>query len=265
MNFVPRPTPAERDERIVYFPSCAARNMGPQRGHDGVEMLPAVAERLFQRAGFDVVYPAALAGQCCGQPFESKGLMDAADLKSAELEGALRDASEGGRWPIVFDTSPCAYRMKQYLAGRLQLHDSIEFVHDVVLPRVTIEPQSQPVAVHPVCSVRKMGTVEKLMAIARRCSAQVVTTDEVQCCGFAGDRGFVRPELNEHALRHLKASLPRTARSAIRRSRTCEIGLSEQAAFPYQSILYLVERCCGARVDAPRQAGADKADQTCAG
>jgi D-lactate dehydrogenase len=26
-------------------------------------------------------------------------------------------------------------------------------------------------------------------------------------------------------------------------SRTCEIGLSEQAAFPYQSILYLVERC----------------------
>jgi len=103
------------------------------------------------------------------------------------------------------------------------------------------------VAVHPVCSVRKMGTVDKLMAIAGRCSAQVVTTDEVQCCGFAGDRGFIRPELNEHALRRLKASLPPNCASGYSTSRTCEIGLSEQAAFPYQSILYLVERCSGSR------------------
>jgi D-lactate dehydrogenase len=246
VNFVPRPAAPKHAERVVYFPSCAARNMGPQRGHDGVEMLPTVAERLFQRAGFDVIYPGALAGQCCGQPFESKGLLEAANLKSAELEAALRDASDagdGGRWPIVFDTSPCAYRMKKYIAGRLAIQDSIEFVHDAVLPRLNLTPQPQAVAVHPVCSVRKMGTVDKLMAIAGRCSAQVVTTDEVQCCGFAGDRGFVRPELNEHALRHLKASLPANCASGYSTSRTCEIGLSEQATFAYQSILYLVERC----------------------
>jgi len=243
VNFMPGPAAPKHAERIVYFPSCAARNMGAQRGHDGVEMLPKVAERLFERAGFDVLYPSALAGQCCGQPFESKGLLDAANLKAAELEAALHDASEGGRWPIVFDTSPCAYRMKKYVAGRLAIQDSIEFVHDVVLPRVTLTPQPQAVAVHPVCSVRKMGTVDKLMAIAGRCSAQVVTTDEVQCCGFAGDRGFIRPELNEHALRHLKASLPAGCASGYSTSRTCEIGLSEQASFPYQSILYLVERC----------------------
>jgi D-lactate dehydrogenase len=242
VNFVPRQAAPTRTERIVYFPSCAARNMGPQRGHDGVEMLPVVAERLFQRAGFDVLYPAGLAGLCCGQPFESKGLIDAADLKSAELEAALRDASDGGRWPIVFDTSPCAYRMKKFLAGRLQVLDSIEFVHDTVLPRLTLEPQPQVVAVHPVCSARKMGTADKLMAIARRCSSKVLTTHEVQCCGFAGDRGFVRPELNEHALRHLKASLPADCAEGYSTSRTCEIGLSEQAGFAYQSILYLVER-----------------------
>jgi len=250
VNFVPRPTALQHAERIVYFPSCAARNMGAQRGHDGVELLPAVAERLFQRAGFDVVYPQGLAGQCCGQPFESKGLVDAANLKSAELEAALRDASEGGRWPIVFDTSPCAYRMKKYLAGRLSVHDSIEFVHDVVLPRVSLTPLPHAVAVHPVCSVRKMGTTAKLLAIAARCSGQVVTTDEVHCCGFAGERGFMRPELNEHALRHLSAALPAGCTSGYSSSRTCEIGLSEMADFPYQSILYLVERCSGPRTAA---------------
>ncbi len=242
VNFVPKPPAPTKAERLVYFPSCAARNMGAQRGQDGVEMLPTVAERLFQRAGFDVVYPEKLSGLCCGQPFESKGLMEAADLKSSELEAVLADASEGGRWPIVFDTSPCAYRMKKFLAGRLTLHDSIDFVHDELLPRLPLQPQSEAVAVHPVCSVRKMGSTDKLTAIAARCSAQVVTVDEVQCCGFAGERGFMRPELNEYALRQLKGALPAGCTSGYSSSRTCEIGLSEMAEMPYQSILYLVEQ-----------------------
>jgi len=243
IHFVPKPTAPTRPERLVYFPSCAARNMGAQRGHDGVEMLPKVAERLFQRAGFDVVYPDRLAGLCCGQPFESKGLMDEANFKSAELEAALAEASDGGRWPIVFDTSPCAYRMKKFVAGRLPLHDSIEFVHDALLPRLQLQPQGDAVAIHPVCSVRKMGTDDKLMAIAARCSPQVATVEQVQCCGFAGERGFMRPELNEHALRHLKGALPAGCHQGYSSSRTCEIGLSEIAEIPYQSILYLVERC----------------------
>ncbi len=256
IRFVAPPARAAGGDRIVYFPSCAARNMGAQRGHDGVEMLPAVAARLFERAGFDVAYPAGLDGLCCGQPFESKGLVDAADSKSAELEAALADASEGGRWPIVFDTSPCAYRMKKFLAGRLAVQDSIDFVHDSVLARVEITARPEAVAVHPVCSVRKMGSVDKLMAVAARCSRDVVTTEDVQCCGFAGDRGFIRPELNEHALRHLKASLPASCASGYSSSRTCEIGLSEQAGFPYQSILYLVERCASPR-SATGAAGVD--------
>ena len=106
-----------------------------------VEMLPSVAERLFRRAGFDVVYPAALDGLCCGQPFESKGLVEAADQKSSELAAALREASEDGRWPIVFDTSPCTYRMKKMLAGSLAIQDSIEFVHDTAAAAPEITPE----------------------------------------------------------------------------------------------------------------------------
>jgi D-lactate dehydrogenase len=235
-------------DSIVYFPSCAARNMGAERGDDRDEALPVTAERLFVKAGFDVVYPAHLSELCCGQPFESKGLFAAADRKSAELEAALLDASDGGRLPIVFDTSPCAYRMKRFVADRLRVQDSIEFIHDHVLPRVGIEPLPGPVAIHPVCSVRKMGTVEMLGAIAARCSDEVVTVPDVLCCGFAGDKGFNRPELNEHALRHLKAALPGGCAAGYASSRTCEIGLSEQAGFPYKSIITLVEGCARARV-----------------
>ena len=242
VRFMPRATRAA-ERSIVYFPSCAARSMGAQRGDDDTEPLPDVAQRLFELAGFAVRYPADMAGLCCGQPFESKGLMDAADAKSAELERALDAASEGGRLPIVFDTSPCAYRMRRYLAGRLPVVDAIAFVHDDVLPAVRIERSSAPVAVHPVCSVRKMGLADTLERVAQACSVRVVNVDAVQCCGFAGDRGFVRPELNEHALRHLRAALPADCTEGYSSSRTCEIGLSEQSGLPYRSILRLVARC----------------------
>ena len=245
VRFVPRARAPTTSERVVYFPSCAARNLGPPRGRDA-EPLPVVAERLFRRAGFDVVYPRALDGLCCGQPFESKGLADAAALKSDALAAALQEASDGGRWPIVFDTSPCTFRMKKALGGTLAIHDSIDFVHDTLLPRLAIAPARGAVAVHPVCSVRKMASVDKLVAIARRCSESIVTVDAVQCCGFAGDRGFVRPELNEHALRDLRNAIPAGCSGGVSSSRTCEIGLSEAAGVPYESILCLVERCSAA-------------------
>jgi D-lactate dehydrogenase len=236
----PEPSKMSGVERVVYFPSCAARTMGSQRGDDA-EALPVVAERLFRKAGFDVVYPRQLTALCCGQPFESKGLMDTADRKSAELEAALSEASENGRWPIVFDTSPCAYRIRRFCGVRLPVHDSIEFIHDAILPRLALAPIPESVAIHPVCSVRKMGTVDKLNAIASRCCAEVVTVHDVLCCGFAGEKGFNRPELNEHALRHLNDALPAGCTQGYSSSRTCEIGLSEQAGFPYRSIIHLVE------------------------
>jgi D-lactate dehydrogenase len=241
----------DASEPIVYFPSCAARSMGAQRGDDEAESLPTVAERLFAKAGYAIACPERLDELCCGQPFESKGLAGAANWKSAELEAALRDASGGGRLPIVFDTSPCAYRMKRYLSGRLQVLDGIEFVHDRVLPRVELVPTDSPVAIHPVCSVRKMGIADKLVAIAMRCSAEVVQVDAVQCCGFAGDKGFNRPELNEHALRDLKAALPPRCTQGYSTSRTCEIGLSEQSGFPYRALIRLVDRCASPRSAPP--------------
>ncbi len=259
INFRPsRRVSSSRADRVVYFPSCAARNMGAQRGDDG-EALPATAERLFQKAGFDVIYPHRLAELCCGQAFESKGLVAAADRKAAQLETALHEATENGRWPIVFDTSPCAYRMKRYLAGRLAVQDGIEFIHDTVLARVAVDPMDTPVAIHPVCSVRKMGTVDKLAAIASRCSSKVVMVEDVLCCGFAGDKGFNRPELNEFALRHLKSALPAGCAVGYSSSRTCEIGLSEQAGFPYRSIVTLVDACAHARTASPAAESAAQA------
>ncbi|HSO07861.1 MAG TPA: FAD-binding and (Fe-S)-binding domain-containing protein [Pelomicrobium sp.] len=228
-------------DQVVYFPSCAARSMGPARGQDDLDALPTATERVLRKAGFAPVYPAGLAGFCCGQPFESKGLIETADRKSAELEAALAAASEGGKLPIVFDTSPCAYRMKRFLGGRLKVLEITEALEELVLPRLKIAPRDESVTVHPVCSARKMGTDARLLRIAQACAREVVTVDEVGCCGFAGDKGFNVPELNAHALRHLADALPQACRGGYSTSRTCEIGLAHHGGKPYQSIVYLVD------------------------
>jgi D-lactate dehydrogenase len=92
-----------------------------------------------------------------------------------------------------------------------------------------------------------MGEVDKLVAIAKRCSSEVVSVPDVLCCGFAGDKGFNRPELNEYALRHLKEAIPTDCRYGYSSSRTCEIGLSEQSGIPYHSIINLVNACASGR------------------
>ena len=239
-------------EKVVYFPSCAARAMGPAQGDPVQEALPTVTERLLTKAGFGVIYPRGLDGYCCGQPFESKGIAETADRKSAELEKALLEASQGGELPIVFDTSPCAYRMKRFLGERLRVSDINEFLHDAILPRLEIRKSSEAIAVHPVCSVRKMGLEGKLAKVAEACADRVTVPAEVGCCGWAGDKGFTTPELNQHALRDLKPALPEGCSRGYSTSRTCEIGLSQQGGIPYQSIVYLVDACSQsrARVDA---------------
>jgi len=52
---------------------------------------------------------------CCGTPFESKGFFELADQKSAELEKALCEASEGHKYPILSDVGTCLYRMRRKL------------------------------------------------------------------------------------------------------------------------------------------------------
>ena len=238
---------AERS-RVVYFPSCASRTMGPARDDPENEALPVKTVALLRKAGYEVVMPDNVAGLCCGQPFASKGLPEQASAKQDELERALRVASRDGRDPIVFDTSPCAFRVKPGDASaQLRVYDIAEFIHDFVLDRLELEKLLETVALHCTCSNIKMGLQTKLKAIAEACVEKVVVPDAISCCGWAGDKGFTYPELNASALRDLKAALPDNCQSGYSTSRTCEIGLSLHSERYYRSIVYLVDRCSSPR------------------
>jgi D-lactate dehydrogenase len=229
--------------KVVYFPSCVSRTMGPALGDRRREPLAEVTQRLLARAGFSVVYPADMARLCCGTPFESKGLKRQADEKAAELNRALLEASEGGRHPVLCDTSPCTERMHRTLDARLKLNEPVGFIWHHLLPRLRVTPVAATVALHITCSARKMGLADMFVAVARQCAAEVVVPERVDCCGFAGDRGFSFPELNRSALMYLRPAVAGICRDGYSNSRTCEIGLSEHSGIHYRSILYLLDEC----------------------
>jgi D-lactate dehydrogenase len=245
------------DLTVVYFPSCVARTMGPGRGDPPEVAVHRAMTSLLDKAGCDVVFPRGLEGLCCGMAFESKGFPAEAARKAQELEAALLEASEGGRHPVLFDTSPCAYRTRKLASGKLAIHDPVEGIAKLLLPRLEVKKVPGPVALHVTCSATKAGLAPIYQAVAGACAERVVVPAGVGCCGFAGDRGFTHPELNASALAALPAAVKGCA-EGFSSSRTCEIGLSLHAGFPYRSLAVLVDRCATTKVarSTPLAAGA---------
>jgi D-lactate dehydrogenase len=229
--------------KVVYFPSCISRTMGPAKGDPDNEPLYEVTVRVLSRAGYDVIYPKNMDRLCCGTPFESKGLREQADMKATELEDALMIATSGGKLPVLCDISPCLYRIRQAMNPALILYEPVEFIHDLLMDKLTFSQLPGTVAIHNTCSSIKMELTDKFRSIAQACAQKVIVPERVGCCGFAGDRGFSYPELNESALNELKAAVSEKCTSGYSNSRTCEIGLSLHSGLYYKSILYLVDRC----------------------
>jgi D-lactate dehydrogenase len=201
-----------------------------------------VTDRVLRRAGYRVIYPEKMDGLCCGLPFESKGFFHQADRKSGELEKALLAASDNGRLPVLCDTSPCLERMRRTFGPRVTLFEPVEFTASHLLDRLTFHKTGEPVALHITCSARKMGLDNAFMAVAYACAETVVVPYGIECCGFAGDRGFNVPELNTAALAGLKSAVAGCT-AGYANSRTCEIGLSHHSGIFYRSIMVLVDQC----------------------
>lgn len=232
--------------KVVYFPSCINQMMGLPKHHHAVDK-PLVEEMvsLLGKAGYEVIFPENMSSLCCGTIWESKGMPEIADRKTTELEEALWQASEQGRYPVLCDQSPCLHRMKHKIK-KMRLYEPAEFILGFLADRLDFHQTDTPVAIHLTCSMRLMHKTGKMLELARMCSTNVLVPEGVGCCGFAGDKGMTHPELNKYALRKLKDQV-KGIPVGYSNSRTCEIGLATNSGIPYVSIAYLVNRCTTAK------------------
>jgi D-lactate dehydrogenase len=249
-------------KEFIYFPSCISRQLGQPRANANqrqltlVEALTTIAER----ANIGLYIPKDISGICCGMPFSSKGYTAA--YKSI-LHKTLRkfwEWSEHGKLPIVIDTTSCIYSMRNFdgissdtdhilspedfvIYHQLTLIDSIEFIHDTLIPHLDIHLIDEEIVLHPNCSARKMGLDSKLLAIAQKCAKSATVPLNLGCCAFAGDRGLLFPELTRSATRMEAAEVNANVYGGFYSSNiTCEIGMSSATGKSYEGIVYLVEK-----------------------
>lgn len=240
---VPRPKtpPAQSPEKtVVYFPSCVSRTMGPDLDSADRRSEAQITMDVLYRAGFTVILPEKAEKLCCGMAFASKGFSADAAAREKELGEALLKATDGGRIPVLSETSPCLQHMRETLDARLQLYEPVEFALKYLVPVLKPVKLPRKVAVHATCSVRKMGLAESLAELAGMCAETVVTPEHTECCGWAGDRGFTHPELNEAALRDLRLQVS-GCDAGYSTSRTCQIGLTLRGGIPYMPIFALLD------------------------
>ena len=241
---LPHNQPTEENPlKVVYFPSCINQTMGQSKHGGKIHDLVDEVIQLMAKAGYEVIFPEGMEKMCCGQIWESKGMLDIADRKSAELELALWKASKEGKYPVLCAQSPCLHRMKKVMK-KMKLYEPAEFIMKYLVDRLDFHPIGRPIALHITCSTRQMGVADDLINLAKMCSTKVYLPEGVGCCGFAGDRGFTFPELNKYGLRKLRPQIEANhIEVGYSNSRTCEIGLETNTGIPYMSIVYLVNEC----------------------
>jgi D-lactate dehydrogenase len=176
-------------------------------------------------------------------PFGSKGYVDAEEAMRAKTVAAIERWTDGGKLPLVIDANSCTQGLRA-TGGTVPgvALDAIEWVQRL-LPALSIPRKVGSVAVHPTCSARHMGLLHRLEEIMAAMADEVVVPAAATCCGFAGDRGMLHPELTAAATADEAAELAgRSFDAHVCGNRTCEIGLSEATGRPYTSFIHLLDQ-----------------------
>jgi D-lactate dehydrogenase len=248
---MPRPAPrlpkTEReDAAAVYFPACINRIFGPRS-------VPEALVTVSARAGLPLWVPPDVAGLCCSTPWSSKGFTEGAVLMANRVVGRLWEWTGEGRLPVVADATSCTLGLAQEVVpnltdtnrarhGDLRILDSIAWAHDELLPRLRVARRVGSATIHPTCATRHLGLTERLSLLAASLAEDVVMPVEATCCGFAGDRGFLHPELVAAATAGESAEVrERHFDAHMCSNRTCEVGLERATGRPWASFVFLLE------------------------
>jgi len=238
----------------VYLPACINRIFGNPGGVPARPTLPEALVALSERAGSPLFIPDDVAGHCCATPWSSKGYRAGHQHMATSTAQAILRWTEEGRLPLVIDASSCAHGLVEEVASRLdqpiaerfagvRILDSIAWAHDELLPRLEVRRRVGAVAVHPTCSAGHLRLQDKLEALDRALADEVVVPVGTTCCGMAGDRGLLHPDLPASALRDVAAELDgRDLDACLCSNRTCEIGLEQVTGRPYASFVLLLEQ-----------------------
>ncbi|WP_105036896.1 FAD-binding and (Fe-S)-binding domain-containing protein [Cryobacterium aureum] len=238
----------EGEPVAVYFAACIGAMFGPAA--DGIGVTDAFRE-LCARAGVSLTVPTGIDSLCCGTPWKSKGNTRGYNRMTDSVLPALLAASRGGELPIVCDAASCTEGLetmqKNAIAAGgdyavLRFVDAVEFIHENVIELLPVTMPVSSIALHHTCSSTQLGINTIMTELAELISPDVHVPVDWSCCGFAGDRGLLHPELTASATARESAEIAELSfASYASANRTCEVGMSRATGQNYRHLLELVE------------------------
>lgn len=249
-----RPAPVG-EAAAVYFPACVNVMFGPAgAGSAGVQ---ASFEQLCAAAGVELLVPEGISDACCGTPWSSKGMAGGLAEMHARTLKLLREATRDGELDVICDASSCTEGLLHTIEGEqlapgqkpLRVVDAVEFTAARLLPMLDGDWQRvESLALHPTCSSERMGLNPALVQVAEAVADSVQVPERWGCCGFAGDRGMLHPELTASATAAQAADVAEMDAAAHAScNRTCELGMTRATGRDYRHVLELLSEAVSAK------------------
>ena len=207
---------------FAFLPSC----MNEVFGEPELSKFLEVANR----AGVPIEIPEGIDNFCCGTPFASKGLVAAADA-SQRRTGLLLNSLEGKK--IVIDGSSCHQTL-------LVDHPAaVEITQFILTELGDIKPKKrfERIVLHPTCSGEKTGGNQAMETIAHLIADEVIIPTGWRCCGYAGDRGLLVPELTANATAIETNEISNLDAVFVSNNQPCQVGMTSATNRRYKSIL----------------------------
>jgi len=221
---------------VLYFPSCTSSMFGQDQIRESFLSL-------CKKAGLEVLIPAEIDQLCCATPWSSKGLTQGFEEMALKTNSEILKNLKDSSTKVVSDASSCSHGLAQIMANSsITVQDLVQFVAESVLPKLQISKKASTLALHPTCSGVEMGTNKFLNQIAAVISNEVITPVDWSCCGFAGDRGLLHPELTQSATSKEAAEVnSQKIEYFASTNKPCQIALSKATGQKYVHIVELLD------------------------
>lgn len=247
------PTTRQQGAAAVYFPACINRIFGRDNSKPAFPALPDVFVEISARAGRPLWIPDDVRGLCCSTPWSSKGYKQGQTWMSEQMCDALWRWSDGGKRPVVVDAASCTLGLKEDILEhldderkeqlkRVTIIDSIAWCAEL-LPLLKIHNKVPEIIVHPTCSTTHLGLNKSLLEISQALSDHASVPLGTTCCGAAGDRGLLHPELIHSATRDTLIQIQGSSVDTcfVSANRTCELGMRQTTGRVYESFVFALE------------------------
>lgn len=207
---------------IVFLPSCMNSLFGDRELKDFLSIA--------RENGHSLEVPYGIESFCCGTPFSSKGFEEASKRR-ADQNSELFDRYLGKT--LIIDGSSCHQTL--LASSALRTLEVTQFIAES-LADVPVKRKHERIVLHPTCSGEKTGSNQAMRTLAERIATEVVVPIDWKCCGFAGDRGLLVPELTANATLLEVEEMAGVSGVRVSNNQPCQIAMTRFSGEDYRSI-----------------------------